>query len=230
MKERALPRARLIALASVGATLTVVAGIAVYGLLRGPDQPSEEPAPAPDATPGPAPVLPVPHESIELRPPAVQGSSDPETFVRHVAEALFTWDTASGFVPNDYTDVLVDVGDPSGAEQPGLVADVAGYLPSHEAWVELRKYETRQWIAIDTIAVPAAWGTALEQAQPGQLAPGTIAYTVDGTRHRDGVWNDDAVAAERPVAFTAFVLCPTDPTDRTSCALLRLSQVDHPLR
>ena len=41
------------------------------------------------------------------------------------------------------------------------------------------------------------------------------------------VWNGQPVTSEHPVAFTVFVVCaPTYPT----CHLLRLSQLDNPLR
>lgn len=54
-----------------------------------------------------------------------------------------------------------------------------------------------------------------------------MAYTVEGTRHRTGVWFDEQVASEHPVAFTMFLSCPP-ATDR--CVLLRVSQQDNPLR
>ena len=59
------------------------------------------------------------------------------------------------------------------------------------------------------------------------LADGLVAYTVEGTRHRTGVWFDEPVTSEHPVAFTMFLSCPP-ATDR--CVLLRLSQLDNPLR
>ena len=67
----------------------------------------------------------------------------------------------------------------------------------------------------------------MEQANPGQIAPGTTALTIEGTRHRAGVWNGQPVTSEHPVAFTMFMVCaPSYPT----CHLLRLSQLDNPLR
>ena len=59
------------------------------------------------------------------------------------------------------------------------------------------------------------------------LAAGTTAVTIEGTRQRAGVWNGQPVASEHPVAFTVFVVCA--PTYST-CHLLRLSQLDNPLR
>lgn len=159
--------------------------------------------------------------------PTVPRSADPETFAQGVASTLFAWDTASGLWPLDYTSTILAVGDPSGDEQAGLASDVAAYLPTRDAWIELRQYATRQHLTINTTYVPDAWSEAVAQAQPGQLAAGTTAVTIEGTRHRAGVWNGQPVTSEHPVAFTMFVVCaPTYPT----CHLLRLSQLDNPLR
>ena len=51
-------------------------------------------------------------------------------------------------MPLDYSSVILAVGDPSGAEQAGLASDVAAYLPSREAWLELRQYTTAQHLTI----------------------------------------------------------------------------------
>ena len=218
------PRTRLIVLLAAGLVIVLLAGIGIYGLILGPDtSPPHDRDPEPGASSSPV-------ESGTPRPgriAAVVGSGDPEEFARNVATALFAWDTASGFMPVDYTSVVLAVGDPSGAEQAGLASDVAAYLPSREAWLELRQYTTAQHLTIEDAYVPEAWGEAVEQAQPGQLAPGTIAYTIEGTRHRTGVWNDEQVASEHAVAFTVFIVCA--PTYDT-CHLLRLSQLDNPLQ
>ncbi|TSD62432.1 hypothetical protein [Aeromicrobium piscarium] len=218
-------RHRLIAGIVAGLAALVLIGIGVYGLTVGPDTHSGagdgdrlRPGPAASAPGGPA-------RSGAISP--IRPSDDPEAFARAVATGLFNWDTASGHLPLDYTTVILDVGDPSGAEQPGLASDVASYLPSSDAWVELRKYATRQHLTIERSYVPKAWDTAIEQAQPGQLAEGTTAYTIEGTRHRSGVWHDENVASEHPVEFTVFLVC--QPT-YDSCRLLRLSELDNPLR
>jgi hypothetical protein len=212
-------------LAAVAAVL-VLAGVGVYGLITGPPTPAGTDSGA--TGPGPIVTTPtVPAPTATRRLPVVTGSDDPETFARNVATALFAWDTASGFMPLDYTSVLLAVGDPTGAEQAGLASDIATYLPTREAWVELRQYTTTQHLTIDTLFVPDAWDTAIGQAQPGQLAAGTTAFTIEGTRHRSGLWNNEPVASEHPVAFTVFVVC--GPTYDT-CHLLRLSQLDNPLR
>ena len=112
-------------------------------------------------------------------------------------------------------------------EQAGLASDIATYLPNRDAWIELRQYATSQHLTIDIAYVPDAWADAVEQAQPGQLAPGTVAVTIEGTRHREGVWNGQPVTSQHEVTFTVFVVCaPTYP----ACHLLRLSQLENPLR
>lgn len=218
-------RRRLIVLIIAGLLVLVLAGIGVYGLITGP-----EPRPdGPDGGNDPAPTATAPsedgHEAPELGP--VAASDDPEEFARNVATAVFAWDTGSGFMPLDYQAVIVDVGDPSGTEQAGLATDVASYLPTREAWTDLRQYDTSQHLEISAASVPAAWEDALSQAEPGQIAEGTTAYTIEGTRHRRGVWNDEPVTSEHQVAFTVFVVC--GPTYDT-CHLLRLSELDNPLR
>lgn len=217
----------MIAVLAALVAVLVLTAIGVYGLITGPSTSHE---PSSDESTRPGPVVTVPSDPVPTqtpRLPMVRPSADPETFAGNVATALFSWDTASGFMPLDYTSVILAVGDPSGAEQAGLAADIATYLPSREAWVELRQYATTQRLTIDTIYVPDAWADAVAQAQPGQLADGTIVYTIEGTRHREGVWNDETVTSEHPVAFTVFLVCA--PAYDT-CHLLRLSQLDNPLR
>lgn len=174
--------------------------------------------------------------SPTLRAPRAEGSpqsgdhqslrtSATEAFAERVAEALFAWDTQTMTTPTTTTELLVAVADPTGESSAGLVADVANYLPSDAMWIELRKYETRQWLEVTSTEVPDLWGTALDQAGD-ELAPGTSAVTVRGVRHRSGVWEGDAVASEHEVAFTVFMVCePTYP----ECHLLRLSRLDDPL-
>ncbi|MGO3153458.1 MAG: hypothetical protein ACTIJJ_12700 [Galactobacter sp.] len=218
-------RRRLIAALAAAVIVLVLAGVGVYGLLAGPPNPDrtdDGDRPEPSLT---APSDPVPTTTPRL--PIVRTSDDPETFARNVATAMFAWDTGSGFMPLDYTSVLLDVGDPTGAEQAGLASDIAAYLPSRDAWLELRQYATSQHLTIDNSYIPDAWDTAVEQAQPGQLAEGTVAVTIEGTRHREGLWNNETVTSEHAVAFTVFIVC--GPTYET-CHLLRLSQLDNPLR
>ena len=221
-------RRRLVALIAAGIVLLLLAGVGIYGLLTGPRTTStstDDPNPGPSTTTEP-PTVP-PGTPRAPRVPAVPRSADPAMFAQGVASTLFAWDTASGLWPLDYTSAILAVGDPSGDEQAGLASDVAAYLPNRDAWIELRHYATAQHLIIDEMFVPDAWDAALEQAQPGQLAEGTIAYTIEGTRHRTGLWNDETVTSEHPVAFTVFLVCA--PSYDT-CHLLRLSQLDNPLR
>ncbi len=220
-------RRRLVALIAAGIVLLLLAGVGIYGLLIGPrntstDDPRPEPSPtlSRPSSPGPS-TLSLP------RVPAVPRSTDPVTFAEGVATTLFAWDTALGLWPLDYTSAILAVGDPSRDEQAGLASDISTYLPNRDTWIELRQYATTQHLVIDTSFVPEAWADAVAQAQPGQIAPGTTAVTIEGTRHRSGIWNGQPVTSEHPVSFTVFVVCaPTYPT----CHLLRLSQLDNPLR
>ncbi len=220
-------RHRFVALIAAGIVLLLLAGVGVYGLLTGPritspTDPSPEPSQSVTTPQSPGPSTP----SLP-KVPAVPRSADPVTFAEGVALTLFAWDTALGLWPLDYTSAILAVGDPSGDEQAGLASDIAIYLPNRDAWIELRQYATTQHLVIDTSLVPDAWADAVAQAQPGQIAPGTTAVTIEGTRHRSGIWNGQPVTSEHPVSFTVFVVCaPTYPT----CHLLRLSQLDNPLR
>lgn len=227
--DTSLSRRRLAVIIAAAVAVLLVVGVGVYGLIAGPR--------TPDSAPSPAPSPSAPGEPGE-RPGElgeIPETSDPEEFAELVAEALFTWDTASGWMPLDYTSVLLDVADPTGVEQAGLAADIATYYPNREAWIELRKHETRQWIEITGRFVPEAWAEAEAQAQPGQLAPGTTAYTIEGVRHRDGIWHDQAVTDQREVTFTIFLTCPPERGEGAgdrgeACYLLRLSMLDTLLR
>ena len=220
-------RRRVVALIAAGIVLLLLAGVGVYGLLTGPRNPSTtdprpEPSPSVTTSPSPGPSTP----SLP-QVPSVPRSTDPVAFAEGVATTLFAWDTALGLWPLDYTSAILAVGDPSGDEQAGLASDISTYLPNRDAWIELRQYATTQYLVIDTLFVPDAWADAVAQAQPGQIAPSTTAVTIEGTRHRSGIWNGQPVTPEHPVVFTVFVVCaPTYPT----CHLLRLSQLDNPLR
>lgn len=237
--DPARTRRRLISLIAAGIVLLVLTGIGVYGLLTGPATPGTN---DPDETPVQVPSVP---GDPTPRLPRIAPTDDPEEFARSVAHALFTWDTTSGLFPLDYTSVLLGVGDPTGTEQAGLASDIASYLPSRGAWLDLRQYGTSQHLSIDDAFVPDQWAEAVEQALPGQLPVGATAITIEGTRHRTGIWNDEPVTSEHAVAFTIFLACPPDtdePADdgettqretgggAASCYLLRLSMLDSPLR
>ena len=121
--------------------------------------------------------------------------------------------------------VLADA-DPSGEETPGLLDDVATYLPRVEQWLDLGAMQVVQTIEIDNAYVPDSWAAAVEQAH-GHLRPGTTAVTITGTRHRSGAWNGETAESSYPVSFTVFVACKPS---FGRCHVLRLSQLDNPLR
>ncbi|MDO5671765.1 MAG: hypothetical protein Q4G30_02755 [Actinomycetaceae bacterium] len=223
-------RNMLIATIAGGLILLVLIGVGVYGLIRGPQ--TNEPA-EPPPTDGPTETSPA---LVPAEPEPVVALGGPEKFAGAVAEALFTWDTTSGYGPADYAQMLADV--TADTEADAAASDVRSYLPTPEAWAQLRTHQTRQWLTVDTIEIPAAWDDAVVQATPGQIPDGAVAYTVTGTRHRTGYWGTDPVTTTHPVAFTVFLTCtpergpapaPADPITDT-CLLLRLSQLDNPLR
>lgn len=209
---------------AAGAALLILGAVATYSLLtHGHDagQPPSEAA-SNSALSQPNPTKPAASTTLT---PVVPGS-DPETFARRVAEALFGWDTATITTQAELTERLVAIADPTGESSAGLVADVANYLPTLDAWAELRRYETRQWIEITSTEVPSLWPTAVQQAGPDGLLPGTTAYTIHGVRHRTGIWEGEPVSTAHDVVFTVFVVCgPSYP----QCHLLRLSRLDEPL-
>ena len=201
---------------------TLVVG--VFGLVRGPEATESTPAPRPSGEVRAIPEAATPVVTLEDR--ALPHTTDPIAYARAVATSLFDWDTSLGFLPTDYTAAVLADADPSGEETPGLIADVATYLPTVDQWLDLGAMEVRQTIEIDDAYVPESWTAAVQQAH-GHLRPGTTAVTVTGTRHRSGVWNGESAESSYPVAFTVFVAC--EPSfDR--CHVLRLSQLDNPLR
>ena len=164
-----------------------------------------------------------------LRIPAdgtVPTTQDPEEFATLVSLALFTWDTTVT-EPGEVRGRLLDVADPTGEESPGLLADLDDYLPDTATWAQLAQYSTSQRIEVTDAEVPASWTAAMTATPTPEVAPGATAVTVTGVRYRAGVWEGDDVTSRHGVAFTVFVVCaPTYPT----CHLLRLSELDNPLR
>ena len=215
-----LRRRRLI-VAGVASTLLLIAFVTYTVLVHRAHSPSAT------STKAQAPVgltevheVPAVTELHELRP-----TSDPETFARQVAEAIFAWDTSILVSRTDHIEQLVGVADPTGESTPGLVSDLDNYLPTQDAWVELTKYETQQWLTVNSVTTPTKWAEA--EAQAGdELLPGTTALTIHGTRHRSGIWEGEPVSSEHDVAFTLFLVCaPSYP----ECHLLRLSMLGKPL-
>lgn len=198
--------------------------IGIYGLVRGPDATTPTSAPGPSREVEAIPDAAAPVVTLDDR--ALPHTTDPITYARAVATSLFDWDTNLGFLPTDYTAAVLADADPSGEETPGLISDVATYLPTVDQWLDLGAMEVRQTIEIDDAYVPESWTAAVQQAH-GHLRPGTTAVTISGTRHRAGVWNGESADSSHPVAFTVFLAC--EPSfDR--CHILRLSQLDNPLK
>jgi hypothetical protein len=200
-------------------TLGAAIGVGAYGLFLKPRlDPHPDTVVTPTATPLPAPT-PTPSRSA-------QPQRDPEVFAIQVSRLLFDWDTHLT-TPSAITETLIGLADPTGNETAGLASDIRNYLPDAAVWAKLRDYQTSQRLDIATVTVPEAWEKAAAEAQPGSILPGTVAYTITGTRHRQGVWQDQPTTSDHEVTFTVFVTCaPSFP----ECHLMRLSQLDNPLR
>lgn len=214
-------RRLIITLVAAGLVLAALVAVGVYGLIAGP---RHRPAPVTSATPGGG-ASPAPTMGAGVLPP-LPVTNDAEAYADAVAHALFDWDTFTLLTRADHRAVLLDGADPSGLETPGLIRDLDNYLPSAETWRQLQEYRTAQQLTIEQIGIPDAWADALA-AGGDAIADGTVAYTIEGTRHRTGVWFGKEVASEHPVAFTVFIAC-RPAFDQ--CRLLRLSALDTPLR
>lgn len=208
------------------ATLLVFTGVGAFLALTD-DRRTQPVATSPEPSHGSVIQLDAPPPvSVTTEVAPIAKSSKPEAFATSVAEALFEWDTATMTNQVEYTERLIAVADPTGEESAGLVADIANYLPTPSAWASLREYRTRQWLDVTSAEVPTLWPQALAEAGPDGLLPGTTAYTIEGTRHRTGIWEDALVESTHDVAFTVFIVCaPSYPT----CHVLRLSLPDQPL-
>lgn len=222
MKSASTPSrpARTAILAGLIVCGLAVTGVAAYGFFRSATEPPADTAP-PTAPAAPGSSTGRGTDAAGL--PKFPATSNPEKFAAEVAHGLLSWDTSDGHLPIAYMEAVLTV---AGDEKDGLFSDLAGYYPTQDTWLDLRQYETRQHFALDRVFVPEAWEKATEQAQAGQLAPGTVAYTVEGTRHRAGVWHDEPTTSAHPVAFTVFLVCEAS---YDTCRLLRLSRINEPL-
>jgi hypothetical protein len=207
----------VLAIAGSGVALAALIIIGVAGLFRGPAPAAEPESPAQVASAS------VPSQRAE-KPRPVLVTAHAEQFARSVARALFNWDTRHEGGPTPWAQMLIDVADPE--EAAALASDIRGYLPATEMWEQLATYATRQRLEVHSVVVPEAWRTALEQAAPGQIPAGSAALTVAAIANREGTWRSKLVRTERHVVFTVFVRCP----DAEPCTLLRLSQLDIPLK
>lgn len=221
-------RRRLIAAVAGFLVLAVAIVMGLYGIGGEPDEaptssPSFEPVPSLPQEPSDAPST-----ELEARPglPELRETTDSRVYARSVAEALFTWDTTSGLTPRDYADNIITGSDPSGVETAGLMTDLASYLPADDVWRELRQYQTKQSLRIESYWIPPAWDEAVDEAR-GQIPEGTTAVNIRGTRQRDGVWDGQEDTTKEQVEFTVFMGCP--PRFDDQCYLLRLSELNNPL-
>ena len=113
----------------LGCVLTLATlAVGIYGLVRGPQSADSTPAPPPPGESGAIPEEATP--VVTLKDRALPHTSDPIAYSRAVASSLFDWDASLGFLPTDYTAAVLADADPSGEETPGLIADVATYLPT----------------------------------------------------------------------------------------------------
>ncbi|WP_026851744.1 hypothetical protein [Glaciibacter superstes] len=101
MPPSRFPRRLIIVLAVAAAVLAVLVGVGLYGLLLAPRSAPTTASDVPHETPGPAPAIPTPTDTIPSLP-GIPSTADAEGFVRAVAESLFAWDTASDYEPTDY--------------------------------------------------------------------------------------------------------------------------------
>lgn len=217
---------RQLALVVAAALAAITLAVGIYGLLTGPRH--DRPASSAGELRSRSVQTPQPASSLERDPSAQQlpRTDDAVAYARAVATALFDWDTASGYLAADYEAPVLADADPSGEETAGLIDDIGTYLPTVEQWLDLATMNVSQTLAIDSATVPAGWQSIVADAD-GQLRPGTVGITITGTRERTGVWNGAHAAKTSPVAFTVFVAC-RPAFDR--CHILRLSQLDNPLR
>lgn len=151
-------------------------------------------------------------------------ADDPVRYASETAARLYGWDTTAEATPEEYVeDVLARS---SHGDVDTLTADFTTHLPPETAWGQLAAYDTRQQLRIVDAFVPGAWREITNGPAAHQIPTGTVAVTIDGTARRDGIWNDEPVSTEHPVAFTIFLACRADEP----CRVLRLSAPDTPLR
>ena len=191
----------------VAVTVIVVAGV---GLRSGP-------RPGPSAPPRPA------GSAAEPTPSGRPGC--PPDSARRLAYRLFSWDSAAESRQAVLRRIATSADD-SGRETPGLLADLAQYVPEEDVWDELATYRTRQTLRFVSLTTPSTWRDR-EAVLHARLGAGTTAFTVRGVRTRSGFLPAAvATSSSDPVTFTMFVRCSRGAS---AYRLLRLSQLDHPL-
>ena len=155
-------------------------------------------------------------------------TNDPETYVRAVAEGLFDWDTFTLLTPADHRGVLIEDADPSGTETPGPDLRPRQLLPVRDNVARSRRV-SHHAAPRDRPGVRARAVGGSDRGIRGPDHRGHLRLHDRGQRQRRaGVWYDDPCRPrEHPVAFTVFLSCKP-VFDR--CHLLRLSELDNPLR
>lgn len=216
---------RQLALVVAGILATLTLAVGIYGLVTGPQRRGGA-APDPRLTIPAGPGGPTTAPERDPGSQSLPQTNDAVVFARAVAASLFDWDTSAGYLPTDYQAPVLAEADPSGEETPALIYDVATYFPTVDQWLDLATMNVRQTLTIESAGVPARWASIAAQAH-GELRPGTTAVTVEGARERIGIWDGEPATTSSPVAFTVFVACRPS---FERCHLLRLSQLDNPLR
>ena len=224
-------RHRVVLVLSVGVVLVVLIAIGVYGLVVGPPDTPSPSSGGTDADAGTSSQPATDSLTATAAPPAnrlpvLPRTDDPVVYAHAVAKMLLAWDTMSALTPGDHARHMLEDADPAGRETPALAGDVATYLPTVELWQQLRHHETSQAVTIDAAYVPDSWDDIAASAGADHLRPGTVAVTIEATRHRAGVWFDEPATADHPTVFTVFLACP--PAFER-CHILRLSRLDEPL-
>lgn len=217
-------RQTLLIAASVLGLLSLTVGM--YGLVRGP---SPHSSPSVDSG-DPGDIHRVPTSPLPRRDPdedrSLPHTIDPIEYAEAVARALFVWDTTTGLTPADVSAPVVADAAPAGQETVGLLTDIATYLPTDRQWMDLARLQVSQDLEVTSAEVPGRWPTIVATSR-GQLGTGSAAVTIEAIRHREGTWNGAPATSSYDVAFTVFMACPPI-VDR--CRVLRLSQLDKPLR
>lgn len=195
----------LVLVVAAAGTASLIAAVAagLYGL--GPREPAPAaPHPAPASTSRAAAISPADRLALD------------------VADALFRWDTMHDAGPQQVVQRVFDQARPPENERAGLGADLAGYLPTADAWDQLREFHTRQELHVQRVLTPATWAGIDKTGLPS----GVDARTVEGARLRDGYAFGADVRSEHPVSFTIFMTCPPDDGP---CVGLRVSRLNDPL-
>jgi hypothetical protein len=218
-------RRRIITLLIAGTIALATFGVGIYGLVKGPAQTPMTPTNTHASTGGSGRTTTIGSPGGGPDPATLPKTDNAVTYAKAVAGALFDWSTVSGYMPTDYTAPVVADGDPSGQEIPGLITDVASYVPTDGEWTQLGTMNVVQTLTITSAAVPSLWPEALAEGH-GQIPQGGTAINITGTRHRVGVWYGQKQVSNSPVSFTVFLVC--SPT-YSRCHTLRLSQLNDPL-